>query len=534
MGRSRYRMGNRAILLFIVASAFAARAVSIWLYRPEFVGWFNHCYYYWVQAKGILESSQLPYADLPLLFYFYAAVTSLFQLSGMELSSAIVNSSRFVMSIAPALIAVPVYLLIHRMQGSRPLASSQWILVAVAAFLPLTFAHMPELLQKNTFGLLLLSGLMYTTYALLQSRATSWLIVVLALFILIALTHLGTLAVALLFGTSLLAAFAHSRSGPRQLLATSLVVVALATIGLTIVCIFDADAYARILRYALSSVPNSLIGELYSSESLTRKLMFLAAILLPVGLLFVLLRTYKRNSEALPLADRIFWLGNVLLAYVLVLPVFDLSVVPRLVLFMPLPLLIVVAYHLQYHKSSRQNRLLLGLASLGVVTMLIGESVNLLMLYPDKDEIHVELVQLRQQYQLSEDDLVLTQYGVNPICNWFLGTRSGLITAFNKNDWGSYKRIFVLDPQEGQPATRKAPSAEISEVVYLTEEEKYVAMRRSIPMPPELVPLTDSEHLTFYELHAIPENWLFSTTGDWIGYVRPSRVESLVTPERTQ
>ena len=45
-----------------------------------------------------------------------------------------------------------------------------------------------------------------------------------------------------------------------------------------------------------------------------------------------------------------------------------------------------------------------------------------------RDEMHVELLDLREQYQLTENDFVLTQYGVNPICNWFLGTRAGLIT----------------------------------------------------------------------------------------------------------
>lgn len=520
--------------MFIVAGAFAARAIAIWVFRPEFVGWFNHCYYYWVQVRGILETGQLPYADLPLLFYFYAGVASLFELFGMEMPSAIVNSSRLVMSIVPALIAIPIYLLIRRMQGSKPLIGRQWLLVAIAAFLPLTFAHMPELLQKNTLGMLLLSGLMFATYVLLQSRTISWLIAVLSLFVLVALTHLGTLAVALLFAASLLAAFTHTGSGSRHIIATSLVVVGLTTVAITIVYTLDAEACARILRYAITSVPNSLLGSLYSSGSSAEKLMFLAAIGLPLLLLFVLLRTYKRNCETLPLADRIFWLGNVLLAYALVLPVFDLSVVPRLVLFMPLPLLIVTAYHLQYHKAKLSNRLVPGLASLGVVAMLFGESMNLLMLYPDKDEIHTELLQLRQQYQLSKDDLVLTQYGVNPIGNWFLGTRSGLITAFDKKDWGSYRRIFVLDPNEFQPGTTQASSPDVGKVIYLTEAEKYSAMRQRIPLPPQLAPLTDSKHLAFYELHAIPENWLFNAAGNWIGYIRPSKVELTVTRERTR
>jgi len=35
---------ERRILAAIIGSAFAARALAIWISRPELIGWFNHSY----------------------------------------------------------------------------------------------------------------------------------------------------------------------------------------------------------------------------------------------------------------------------------------------------------------------------------------------------------------------------------------------------------------------------------------------------------------------------------------------------------
>ena len=507
---------EKALLAFIIASAFAGRAFAIWISRPEFVGWFNHSYYYWVQVQGVLESGRLPYADMPLLFYFYAAESSVLQLIGLEMRPAIVTSARVTMSIAPALIAYPIFMIVRRIGGFRELSYEKWILVALSAFLPLTLAHMPELLQKNTLGLLLLSGLMYATYALLHGPSPGLLVAVSLLFVLITLTHLGTLAVCLLFGLSLLLAVIYEKADSKQVMAILVLVAAFSVVGLAAVYMLDPDALGRILRYAQSSLPHSLLGSVFSAEPFSLKLAYLIGVLIPPALAFFLLRAYLQHRASLQPADRIFWLGNVLFPYLLVLPVFDLDVVPRLVLFMPLPLVVVLIYQLQYQNRKRPGRLLVSLASAGVALMLFGETMNLIMLYPDKEEIHEDLLELRERYQLSENDFVLTTYGVNPICNWFLGTKSGLITAFNESDRESYDRLFVLNPREGR--TAPAGQSDSDRITFRTAEEKYEAMRQRVPLPAEMKPLAPSDHLQFYELNALPEHWLFNAEGNWIGY----------------
>ncbi len=48
-------------LLLIILAAIITRVFTLWLGRPEFAGWFNHTYYYFVEVRGLLEQGSLPY-----------------------------------------------------------------------------------------------------------------------------------------------------------------------------------------------------------------------------------------------------------------------------------------------------------------------------------------------------------------------------------------------------------------------------------------------------------------------------------------
>jgi hypothetical protein len=285
------------------------------------------------------------------------------------------------------------------------------------------------------------------------------------------------------------------------------------------VALFHAGALGRILRYARSSLPHSLIGGALSSAPWGTRLACLAGILLPLALVTLTLRTYRRHRLSLAPADRVFWPANAIFCYALVLPVFDTELLPRLVLFAPLPALVLMAYHLRWGEGRTRVRVLLAAAALGVVLMAAGEIVNLAMLYPDKGEIHRELLEVKERYRLSERDLVLTTYAVNPICNWFLGTKSGLITAFNRADAKAYARVFVLNPREEAPAALPAGASPGSRVTFPTPEDRARAMRQRIPVADDVPPLVRTGHLEVYLLDGMPENWLFDAGGNWIGYV---------------
>ena len=66
---NKNQINNLSLLILI---AFTIRVIIIWLTRPEFVGWFNHTYYYYVQTRGLIENGHLPFPEMPLLFYLYS------------------------------------------------------------------------------------------------------------------------------------------------------------------------------------------------------------------------------------------------------------------------------------------------------------------------------------------------------------------------------------------------------------------------------------------------------------------------------
>ena len=52
------------------------------------------------------------------------------------------------------------------------------------------------------------------------------------------------------------------------------------------------------------------------------------------------------------------------------------------------------------------------------------------------------------------------------------------------------------------------------------EEEDYRIMRRNVPLPPDMPPLVQTEHISFYELRRPPESWRFDGDGRWTGVSR--------------
>ena len=121
-------------LSIIVLVALLVRIGFLCWGRPVFVDWFNHTYYYYVEVKGLLLQGAMPYADMPLLFYLYAATAELLSWFGLSTELAIVVASRAWMCLIPALMPIPVYWLLRRITAKGPpLAGNLWVLVVASA-----------------------------------------------------------------------------------------------------------------------------------------------------------------------------------------------------------------------------------------------------------------------------------------------------------------------------------------------------------------------------------------------------------------
>ena len=101
-------------------------------------------------------------------------------------------------------------------------------------------------------------------------------------------------------------------------------------------------------------------------------------------------------------------------------------------------------------------------------------------------------------------------------CN-SIDAQSGLVTAFKQSDLDSYARIFVLNPAEVQHLRNTELPMQDGIILFETSKLKYQAMRLNVPVPADWEALGDYEHLKFYELNAVPNDWQFDNNGHWIG-----------------
>lgn len=499
---------NRKILLAIIFIGFIVRLFLIWIGRPEFVGWFNHTYYYYVQTRELLESGKLAFPDMPLLFHLYATSAKILTWMGLDSNSAIVNASRFWMCLIPALIPIPVYAVLKNIFKETSIPKWLWALVFVSAFYPLTLVHHPEFLQKNMLGLLLLAILMLQSKLLFEQPSNRHIFIFVFTFILILLTHFGSAGVSLLYICSiLLSLFIHKRK--TWSIAFSLSLILGLAIALVTFYFLDVQRFERISSYINRIVDSSSLGLLFSAndpDKFTTIIMFL----LPLGCTILLYSNYKKNKKQLSFSNSTFWLGNIIFFYSLLLPIYEPLLMARFVSYLTLPLIFIVAFTLQNSiQRALWKRGLVGLAIFGTVFIAIGDITSLIMHNRNKEEAYNDLLIMKDKFGFTDQDLILTRNGVEHIANWFLNSKSSLITSFSLSDFNKYHRIFIMNPTEGAMKLQSITNV---------DNQKYNYMLSNIEEPTEGEVVFSSTHIKLIQVKYPPQKWKFDKEGKWTGY----------------
>ncbi len=480
----------------------------LWIYRPEFVGWFNHTYYYYVETKGILENGHLPFADMPLLFYLYVATSKLLGWFGMELNSAIVISSRFWMSLIPSLIPIPVFLTIKDIFKGKPIPKWVWVFLFACAFYPLSILHMPEFLQKNTLGLLLFSFFIWQSKLALYRPNPGRIIIHSILYISIVLTHYGTAAATLLYAISILLALFIYKS---KKINYKLLLGLISGLAVTIVLFYfiDIQRFNRIGYYINRICDSSSLGLLFSTND-PDKFTTIFIIILPLAIVALLFKL--NNSAKIQLSDdnKLFWLSSIIFCYLLVLPIYEPLLMARFATYIGLPFVFILIYMIRYNmKYSWLKNLILGMIVIGTLTMAFGDIISSFWHNKNKEVIYEDLIKMNDVINFTENDLIITRNGAEHISNWFLNTKSSLITSFNIADLNKYNRVFILNPTEG---SMRLPSSNN------VDAQWYNYMLSNIQIPSNAYLVYTSLHIELYSIESKPEEWMFGENGDWTGY----------------
>jgi hypothetical protein len=506
------------LLLSIVCIAIVFRLLAIWVWRPEFVGWFSHTYYYYVQVQGILQNGSLQYADMPFLFYFYSFFAKILILFGLETKLAIITSTRIIMAITPAFLAFPVFFLIKSINRGKELSKPHWILLIISVILPFSIAHMPEILQKNMFGLVLFTILQISLYRLLKDFNIPVFICVLLITTLIFLTHIGTFAVASLLFIALTFSYFINEGFSRRTISLSLSTLTFISISISIIYYLDFSRFERIFYYLIQSLSNSQIGKLFTTGNFSERLPFFGAIIFSTLLFFLLIRVYQKYRTSLAKTDRIFFLTNILLMYFLMFPFIDVDLTVRFILFISIPILIIQIYLLKCLEVRWLINSMVGVFILVCLIMATGETMGIIMRHENNLQIEKDIKAIQNKELFKPNDFIITNYGVNPLCNWFFETKSGLITSLEKKDFDKFDKIYILTPSSGQMSPDQRE--EISGKIIKTESDKYQIMRSNVLIPNNAKSLIINDNFEIFEIDSPPENWIFDSNGKWIGYAQ--------------
>ena len=506
---------NKLLLLSIIITAIFVRVMFLWIGRPEFVGWFNHTYYYYVQVKGLLENGWLHFPDMPLLFSLYGITAKLFQLLGIEQNTAIVYSTRFLMSIIPSLIPIPIYFIAKKINQSENLNIYLWILISASAFLPLSILHQPEFSQKNVLGILFLAFFMLNIKSFLDSYYYKKLSISIGLFILIVLTHFGTTGTVIIYGISLFISYLMTTRNFRSTKKYFGIGFTLVLITTAVIYTFDNQRLDRVFHYFTQSIGTSFVGVLFSVNSgILDKLTAFISIVIPISVTILFFLNFRNGNRLLKDSDKIFWLSNIFFCYFLFFPFYDQLLLARFSVFASLPFLVIMIYILSHSNWKRWRKgLAVLLISFGTLIMIFGEFMSLKMHNRDKEEIFESLMEMKNHILFCPDDLILTKNGAEHICNWFLGTKAGVIPAFNKEDFETYRNIYILNPIEG-----RLNFQDIENKTTDNEVDRYLFMMRNIPKPENGITLFKSEYMELHKIESPPNDWLYDSNGNWIGY----------------
>jgi len=482
------------ILSILIFVAFVIRVLVLWIGRPEFVGWFNHTYYYYVETKGILQNGELPFPDMPLLFYIYAGTSKFLTLMGIEMNTAIVMSTRLWMSIIPSILPIPIYLTIKNIYKEEPLPKWIWIFLFVCPFYPFSILQMPEFLQKNVLGILLLSFFIWQSNIALNKSNLKRLVILVALFLLIVLTHYGTAATTILYVASITITF-FMQNSKKVNFKLILGLFSGLSIALTAFYFIDLQRFNRVRYYIDRIYDSSSLGLLFSSgESDKSTAVFI--LIIPLLIVVFLFKCYKSVRIKLSNENNSFWLTNIIFCYLLILPIYDLELMGRFAIYLGLPVLFVLIYMIRYYlKKTWLKKLILGFLIFGTLIIGFGDIVKGYWDNQNNDIISEDLMKMKDTVGFTKNDLIIARNGVEHISNWFLNTKSCIITSFNTADFHKYNRVFILNPTEGR-----------------------MSMLSNIHVPSNAIDIYVSEHIELYEIESQPTEWVFNDKGDWINY----------------
>jgi len=412
--------------------------------------------YYLVQARAVITHGTLGLPDLPLIFYVQAFLARAVQwVSGQDLDTCILLTVKLTDSTLPALVALPVALLVRR--WAKTTRSPLWIapVAAAAVVLSAPILGMVGNFEKNSLGLLWLCLLLLFLHRWMTIPKAGNAIGVLCFWGLSAMTHIGVFGATVMFGGLAIGFFIVSQRGLGWRVLLPLLAAAL-TVGVIAAGIvlwkFDAARIQR-LAAALTHPADYMTGSSMGPGGMPgfpgghAPFLFILvqcgpSIVFAIPSIAALLACWRRRTE-LPLPDFCVAASCAVGVLVLTGPWVQGDKAPRFSLIAIAPAVMAAAFAL-IHCNNR--RLRAGLAIFGAACM-IGPSVFVVRERGRPAISEDGLRELRSLAPLIANPgktLVVARHGMEWWAAWALHTHIAQVPALRSSDWQDFEAVYFL------------------------------------------------------------------------------------------
>ena len=416
--------------------------------------------YYLVQARAVLTHGMLGLPDLPLTFYLQASLAQVLQwVSGRGLEPCILFAVKLTDAILPALVALPVALLVRR--WTKTAGAPAWIAPTAAAAVTLSapILGMVGNFEKNSLGLLWLCLLLLFIHQWLTRPALPSAAGVLCFWGLAAVTHIGVFGATVMFGGLAISFYLALQRGPGwhkiwPLLAAALAVGALAA-GI-VLWKFDAARIQRLAEALIhpadylagsSTGPGGPPGGMPGFPGGHAPVFFIfvqagTSLLFSIPSIAALLTCWRRRA-VLPPADLCVAGACAVGVLLMTGPWVQGDKVPRFFLIAIAPAVMAAAFALiHFH----HRRLRAGLAILGAGSM-IAPSFFVICDGGKPVVSEAGLCELRALAPLIATPgktLVVARHGMEWWAAWALHTHIAHVPALRSADWQNFETVYFL------------------------------------------------------------------------------------------
>ncbi|MCX6969116.1 MAG: hypothetical protein NTV93_03055 [Verrucomicrobia bacterium] len=422
--------------------------------------------YYLVQARAVLTHGTLGLPDLPLIFYLQASLARALQwISRRDLEPCILFAVKLTDAILPALVALPVALLVRR--WTKAAGAPAWIAPTAAAAVTLSspILGMVGNFEKNSLALLWLCLLLLFIHLWLTRPTFPSAVGVLCFWGLAALTHIGVFGATVLFSGLAIALFLALQRGPEwrkiwPLLAAALAVGSIAA-GI-VMWKFDAARIQRLaeaLIHPADYLAGSKMGPGRPGGSHSPFFILLQAgpsLVFAVASIAALLTCWRRRA-VLPPADLCVAGACAVGVLVMTGPWVQGDKAPRFFLIAIAPAVMAAAFAL-IHFNHR--RLRAGLAILGAACM-IAPSIFVICdggkPVVSEDGLS-ELRSLAPMIANPNKTLIVARHGMEWWTAWALHTHISQVPALRSADWQNFEAIYFLRSKiDNRPVPGRGP-----------------------------------------------------------------------------